>query len=405
MNLIERLPFKRGSAFLCTMNSGVNLRRKIGIVGGGQLGKMLIEAGQPWNTFYHILESSADAPASRIADHQIVGRLTDDKAIRELAQDADVLTYEIEHVGVETLMELEKQGKTIIPSPRILNIIKDKGAQKQFYADHGIPTAPFRLVNTPEEWIPAARELGIARFAAKSRTDGYDGKGVALVDLEDLEATGEYPFQGPTLIESFVDCEKELSVIVARDAKGNSSTFPLVEMEFDPIANLVEFLACPARVSEQLEVQAKKIAIECIEAFEGVGLFAVELFLDKSGQILVNEIAPRPHNSGHHTIEACYTSQYEQLNRILLGLPLGSTELLSPAVMVNLLVEDGFSGPYAIEGLEELLALPGVYFHLYGKSESRPNRKMGHATILAPDLDEAIQKAKFVQQKFKFIPA
>ncbi|TNE81997.1 MAG: 5-(carboxyamino)imidazole ribonucleotide synthase [Bacteroidetes bacterium] len=387
------------------MSSGSNLRKHIGIIGGGQLGKMLIEAAQPWNTFFHILESSDDAPASRIADSQIVGTLTDDAKIRELASKTEVLTYEIEHVGVETLKDLEDQGVRVVPSPRILEIIKDKGLQKQFYADHGLPTAPFRLVNTPEEWLPAAKELGITRFAAKSRTDGYDGKGVALCSVEELERTGNYPFTGPTLIESFVDCEKELSVIVARKRNGEVITFPTVEMEFDPVANLVEFLACPARIDQTADQKAKGIAIQCIEAFDGEGLFAVELFLTKNGDILVNEIAPRPHNSGHHTIEANYTSQYEQLNRILLDLPLGATDLIQPAVMVNLLGSEGVSGTYAIEGLDELLALPGVYIHLYGKAESRPKRKMGHATVLAPTLDEAIRKARLVQEKFRFIKA
>lgn len=387
------------------MSTGSNLRKQIGIIGGGQLGKMLIEAAQPWNTFFHILEATDDAPASRIADSQILGKLTDDALIRELAQKSDVLTYEIEHVGVDTLKDLEANGTRVVPSPQILEIIKDKGLQKQFYADNTIPTAPFKLVNSPEEWLAAAAELGITRFAAKSRTDGYDGKGVALCSVEELKQSGNFPFPGPTLIESFVDCEKELSVIVARKRNGEVITFPAVEMEFDPIANLVEFLACPARISSETEEKAKAIAIQCIEAFDGEGLFAVELFLTKDGEILVNEIAPRPHNSGHHTIEANYTSQYEQLNRILLDLPLGATDLVSPAVMINLLGSEGVNGAYSIDGLDEILALPGVYIHLYGKAETRPKRKMGHATILAPTLEEAIEKAKFVRDTFRFISA
>ncbi len=387
------------------MSKASNLRKHIGIIGGGQLGKMLIEAAQPWNTFFHILENTEDAPATRIADSQILGKLTDDTKIRELANKSNVLTYEIEHVGVETLKDLEDHGTRVVPSPRILEIIQDKGMQKQFYADHHIPTAPFRLVNQPSEWIQAAKDLGINRFAAKSRTDGYDGKGVALCSVAELEKTGNFPFPGPTLIEAFVDCDKELSVIVARKKSGEICTFPTVEMEFDPIANLVEFLACPAQISETIDQKAKDIAIQCIEAFDGEGIFAVELFLTKGGEILVNEIAPRPHNSGHHTIEANYTSQYEQLNRILLDLPLGDTGLISPAVMINLLGTDGVSGAYSIEGLDEILALPGVYIHLYGKAETRPKRKMGHATILATTLVEAIEKAKFVRDTFQFIPA
>ncbi len=387
------------------MSSGVNLRKTIGIIGGGQLGKMLIEAAQPWNTYFHILEATDDAPASRIADSQVLGTLTDDEKIRELAAGTDVLTYEIEHVGVDTLKSLEEAGHRIVPSPRILEIIKDKGLQKQFYATHDIPTAPFRLVENTGEWLAAAEEMGIDRFAAKSRTGGYDGKGVALCTVKELQETGNYPFEGPTLIEAFVECEKELSVIVARKKNGESITFPLVEMEFDPVANLVEFLACPARVSDSIDKKARAIASACVDAFDGEGIFAVELFLTRKGDILVNEIAPRPHNSGHHTIEANLCSQYEQLNRILLDLPLGSTDLIQPAVMINLLGSEGVQGNYAISGLEKILALPGVYVHLYGKAETRPKRKMGHATILAPTLEEAIEKAKFVRDNFRFIPA
>jgi 5-(carboxyamino)imidazole ribonucleotide synthase len=387
------------------MNAGADLRKSIGIIGGGQLGKMLIEAAQPWNTFFNVLESGAEVPAGRIADTRIEGKLTDGEKIRQLAQISDVLTYEIEHVDVDTLKRLEEEGHRIIPSPRILEIIKDKGRQKEFYRQQSIPTADFRLTSGPDEWISAAEEMGITRFAAKSRTDGYDGKGVAIVDLEELKKTRSYPFEGPALIEAYVPCEKELSVIVARDFSGNMRAFPVVEMEFDPKANLVEFLACPARITKETEKKAIETALKCVEAFQGAGLFAVELFLDKKGNILVNEIAPRPHNSGHHTIEACYTSQYEQLNRILLGLPLGDTGLLCPAVMINLLGSEGVEGAYSLQGLEETLSLPGVYLHLYGKKETRPMRKMGHVTVLAPTLEEAIQKAKFVKEKFRFISA
>lgn len=383
-----------------------NLSTRIGIIGGGQLGKMLIEAAQPLNIYCNILENDAQAPASRIADVQIVGKLTDGDKLRELASISDVLTYEIEHVGVETLLQLEAEGKTIIPSPQVLQIIKDKGLQKQFYADNGIPTAPFVLVNGPTEWANALTNAGFENFAAKSRTDGYDGKGVALCNTADiLSGNTPIPFDSPCMLEAFVDCEKELSVIVARDVVGNTTTFPLVEMDFDPKANLVELLACPAQVSSDIEANARQIATLTIEKMKGVGLFAVELFLDKKGNILVNEVAPRPHNSGHHTIEACYTSQYEQLLRILVGLPLGDTSLIQPAVMLNLLGADNFSGTYRLGGIEEVMKLPGVYIHLYNKKESRPMRKMGHVTILGQTLDEAKQKATFVKNTLKFIPA
>ncbi|MGV3599397.1 MAG: 5-(carboxyamino)imidazole ribonucleotide synthase [Bacteroidota bacterium] len=383
-----------------------DLNTRIGIIGGGQLGKMLIEAAQPLNIYCNILENDAHAPASRIADEQIVGHLTSGDKIRQLADVSDVLTYEIEHVGVDTLHKLEAEGKLIIPSPKILEIIKDKGLQKQFYAANNIPTAPFVLVDTPADWHDALTKSGFTKFAAKSRTDGYDGKGVALCNAADiLSGATPIPFNSPCMLEQFVECEKELSVIVARDREGKTTTFPLVEMEFDPIANLVEYLACPAQVSTQIETEARRIATLTIEKMQGIGIFAVEMFLDKAGNILVNEVAPRPHNSGHHTIEACYTSQYEQLLRILVGLPLGDTTLIQPAVMLNLLGAEGFSGKYRLSGIEEVMTLPGVYIHLYNKKESRPMRKMGHVSIIAPTLEEAKQKATFVKNTLTFIPA
>lgn len=388
------------------MSTATKFDKIIGIIGGGQLGKMLIESGQPWNIKYIILENDPDAPASSIANAQITGKLTDGEKIRELASKADVLTYEIEHIDVETLLALEKSGKQVFPSPQTLQIIKDKGIQKQFYKDHGIPTADFRVVDTPQQWLTAVTELDTERFAAKSCTDGYDGKGVALLTRTELARMGEnVPFAGPTMIEKYVPCKKELSVIVARDQQRNMITFPLVEMEFDPQANLVELLACPAEVTENIRQKAEQVALDCIEKLNGIGLFAVELFLTETDEILVNEIAPRPHNSGHHTIEASYTSQYEQLNRILCGLPLGNTDSIQPAVMLNLLGAENFSGPYAMAGLQEVLQVPGVYLHLYGKKESRPKRKMGHITILAATLDEAKEKAKFVRSTLTFIPA
>jgi 5-(carboxyamino)imidazole ribonucleotide synthase len=383
-----------------------DLNTRIGIIGGGQLGKMLIEAAQPLNIYCNILENAADAPASRIADEQIVGKLTDAEKIKELAAISDVLTYEIEHVGVDTLHKLEAGGKTIIPSPKILEIIKDKGLQKQFYKDNNIPTAPFVLVDNPSQWKDALQQTGFEKFAAKSRTDGYDGKGVALCTTADiLSGKTPIPFESPSMLEAFVENEKELSVIVARDRTGSTKTFPLVEMEFDPIANLVEYLGCPAQVSSNIEEEARRIATLTIEKMQGIGIFAVEMFLDKTGKILVNEVAPRPHNSGHHTIEACYTSQYEQLLRILVGLPLGNTTLIQPAVMLNLLGAEGFTGKYRLQGIEKAMKKEGVYIHLYNKKESRPMRKMGHVSIIAPTLDEAKQKATFVKNTLKFIPA
>lgn len=378
------------------------LRTRIGLLGGGQLGRMMIEESLRLNVRFNVLDA-ADCPCANLADEHIVGSLTDESAIRQLADCSDVLTYEIEHVNAEALLKLEYEGKTIIPSPRILQVIQDKGLQKQFYQEHQIPTAPFVLVNTPADWADAVRQLGGERIAAKTRKDGYDGKGVCLIQSADV-LNGIIPFEVPAVLEQFIPCQKELSVMVARCQNGDLKTWPVVEMVFDPMANLVTFLECPSGVSDYVQQQAREVALHAVEKLNGAGVFAVELFLTYDNQILVNEIAPRPHNSGHHTIEACYTSQFEQLVRILCSLPLGSTELLQPAVMMNLLGATDFSGPYALEGLQEAMQLEGVYIHLYDKAESKPMRKMGHVTITAATIEAAVEKAHRVKDLLKFVP-
>lgn len=372
-------------------------KKTIGIIGGGQLGKMLIEAGKPWNIKYHILDAD-DAPASGLADHHLVGSLMDENKIYELAANCDILTYEIEHIHLDALKRLEAEGKTIIPSPRILEIIQDKGLQKLFFKKNNIPTTDFELAENPNEWIEKLNLLKGYKVAAKLRKGGYDGKGVELVSknamLEDINAI---LFNEPVVLEEFVENAIELSVIVARNNQGQTVTFPTVEMEFDPKANLVEFLFAPAQISPEIEERARQIALDCVVKLEGAGLFAVEMFLDKNGNIYVNEIAPRPHNSGHHTIEACYTSQYEQLNRILMDMPLGNTDQLKPAAMINLLGAEGVSGLYEITGLETILAQKGVYIHLYNKTHTKPKRKMGHITILGDSLEDIREKASLVR--------
>jgi len=372
-------------------------KKTIGIIGGGQLGKMLIEAGKPWNIKYHILDA-ADAPASSLADHHLEGSLMDENKIYELAASCDVLTYEIEHIHLGALKRLEAEGKTIIPSPRILEIIQDKGLQKLFFKNNHIPTTDFELVENPGEWANKLATLKGKKVAAKLRKGGYDGKGVELVDKNAmLEDINNIPFQAPVVLEEFVENAIELSVIVAINDKGQTETFPTVEMEFDPKANLVEFLFAPAEISPEIEEKARQIALDCVVKLQGSGLFAVEMFLDRNGQIYVNEIAPRPHNSGHHTIEACYTSQYEQLNRILMDMPLGNTELLKPAAMINLLGAEGVNGLYEITGLDTILNLKGVYIHLYNKTHTKPKRKMGHITILGDTLEDIRKKAGVVR--------
>lgn len=379
------------------------LRKTIGIIGGGQLGRMMIEETLRLNISFNILDAE-DCPCASLVDVHIKGKLTDGAAIRKLAEVSDVLTYEIEHIDVATLLELEQEGKEIIPSPKVLQIIQDKGLQKAFFVLNNIPTSRFISVETPGEWIQAMEELGGKKLVAKTRKDGYDGKGVSIIKTNEIRSDqSKIPFSQPAILEEFIPCQKEISVMVARDAAGNIKTWPVVEMVFDPVANLVTFLDCPATLDENIEMQAREIALHTIEKLNGTGVFAVEMFLTADDHILVNEVAPRPHNSGHHTIEACYTSQFEQLVRILAGLPLGSTELIQPAVMMNLLGADDFSGAYKLAGLEETSEMEGVYVHLYGKTESKPMRKMGHVTVMAKTLGDARARAQKVHELLRFV--
>ena len=378
----------------------------IGIIGGGQLGRMFIESALRYNVRCNIVDADPNCPAHPVAYKHIIGSLNKASSLYELAAISDVITYEIEHIFIDALIELEKAGTVLMPSSAILQVIQDKGLQKQFYTKNHIPTSPYKIVLSPDEWLDAINGLKDDRFAAKLCRNGYDGKGVALFDKEFIQKhPDKIPFTAPTVIESFIDCQKEISVIVARDRKGNISCFPPVEMEFDPKANLVSILLCPADISPAIRKQANEIAITIAEKFNGVGIFAVEFFLDHNDNLFVNETAPRPHNSGHHTIEACFTSQYEQLLRILLDYPLGSTELIFPAVMINVLGAPDFAGKYYFAGYDKILQIPGVYVHLYNKEESRPNRKLGHITILGRTLEEAKEKATFVQQNFSILKA
>jgi 5-(carboxyamino)imidazole ribonucleotide synthase len=292
----------------------------------------------------------------------------------------------------DALEALENSGVEVYPKPSFLRMVQDKGLQKQFYAAHDIPTAPFRLIENASALI--ASELDFP-FVLKSRIGGYDGKGVQVVrSANDLAHT----FDGPCVLEEMIDFQKELSVIIARNKHGEISIFPLVEMEFNPVANLVEFLFSPAHVSPEVESQAQAIAKKIAESSNFVGLLAVELFLTKEGQLLVNEMAPRPHNSGHHTIEACTTSQYEQHLRAILSLPLGQSTLVQPAVMINLLGAEGHDGPVHYRGLMEALQIPGVHVHIYGKPKTKPLRKMGHVTVTDNDLTVAQERARRVLQ-------
>lgn len=380
------------NGYFCTMS--YKPKTKLGILGGGQLGRMLIQETINLDIDVHVLDPDKDAPCRDIAHSFTNGSFKDYDTVLAFGKDMDVLTIEIEHVNVDALEQLEKDGIKVYPQPNVIRLIQDKGAQKEFYKLHDIPTSDYRLIGENE----AANHTDFFPVFQKLRKGGYDGKGVQPLNSEaDLEKA----FTQPSVLEKAVDLEKELSVIVARNVDGEVKTFPTVELEFNPVANLVEFLFSPANVSSDIEETAQALAKKVAEKLEIVGLLAVELFLDKEGNVLVNEIAPRPHNSGHQSIEGNYTSQFMQHVRAILNISLGNTEIVKPSVMVNLLGEDGFTGEARYEGLEDVLALKGVNVHLYGKRFTKPFRKMGHVTIISETLDDAKSTAKQVQNTLK----
>ena len=372
---------------------GKNFR--LGVLGGGQLGRMLIQEALNLNVKIHCLDPDENAPCSEIASTFSVGSLNDYQTVLDFGKDKDVLTVEIENVNIEALEDLERSGKRIFPQPNVLKIIKDKGLQKTFYLENNIPTADFRLINNASD---LENNSDFLPFVQKMRTGGYDGKGVTSIKSQ---AEFSKAFDVPCIIEKFVDFEKELAVIVARNKNGEMAVFPSVECEFNPNLNLVEFLFAPAKINLEIEKKAQKIAQDIISKLDMVGILAVEFFLCKNGELLVNEIAPRPHNSGHHTIECNMTSQYEQHLRSVLNLPLGDTSIIQPGVMINLIGEEGFEGDVIYEGLEKILSIPGVKPHIYGKGKTKPFRKMGHITIVNKDLDFAKEIGRKVQKMIK----
>ena len=373
--------------------SGLN----IGILGGGQLGRMFIQEALNYDINVHILDPNSNAPCATVAHEFVVGDINDFDTVYSFGKDKDVVTIEIEHVNVDALQKLEDEGVKVYPQPKVIRLIQDKGSQKEFYASNGIPTAPFRLIAENES---LENHTDYMPFMQKARKGGYDGKGVqAIKSIADFGSA----FTSPSVLESFVDFDKELSVIVARNANGETKTYPIVELEFNPEANLVEFLFAPAAVSESIEKEARIIAEDIINKLDMIGILAVELFLTKTGEILVNEVAPRPHNSGHQTIEANYTSQYEQHLRSIINLPLGSTAAIQPSVMLNLLGEKDHYGKAKYQGLEDVISIEGVFPHFYGKADTKPFRKMGHVTITNSDLNKAKDIAFKVKETLKVI--
>jgi 5-(carboxyamino)imidazole ribonucleotide synthase len=370
---------------------------KVGLLGGGQLGRMLLQAAIDLDIHLKVLDPDSEAPCALLAPEFVKGSFQDFDTVYNFGKDCEVITIEIENVNLDALEKLQNEGKKVFPQPQILRIIKDKRIQKQFYTDNDIPTADFILTENKEDilknidFLPAYNKLGVG---------GYDGKGVQkLNNLSDLQLA----FDQPSLLEKAINFDKEIAIIVARNESGEMSLFPTVEMAFHPTQNLVEYLFSPANISPQIENNASEIAKKVAEKLGIIGLLAVEMFVTKDGQVLVNEVAPRTHNSGHHTIRANFTSQFEQQLRAVLGLPLGDTTSYMPAAMVNLLGEVGFEGQAKYIGLEKMLAVKGIFPFLYGKKSTKPFRKMGHITILAENFEELEQKVKLVQGTLKVI--
>ncbi len=368
---------------------------QLGILGGGQLGRMIIQEAINYNVNVHILDSDKNAPCRKLCNRFECGSLNDFDTVYNFGKDLDMITIEIEKVNVDALEKLEDEGVLVYPQSRVIRLIQDKGMQKQFFKQNDIPTAAFQLISSKENLQDTNIEFP---YIQKLRRDGYDGKGVRRInDIQDLENA----FSESSLIEELVDFEKEIAIIVARNDRGDIESFPLVEMEFNPDANLVEFLIAPSTLPTSIQSQAEDIAKKIATDLQIVGLLAVEMFLTKDGHILVNELAPRPHNSGHHTIEANLTSQFAQHLRAIFNLPLGSTATTTNAVMVNLLGEPEYEGLAKYDGVEEVLGVEGVYVHLYGKKYMKPFRKMGHVCIINNDRETAIKNARWVQETLK----
>lgn len=374
---------------------------KLGILGGGQLGKMLLYETCKYDIHTHVLDPSPEAPARLACNLFQQGDLMDYDTVLAFGRTVDLLTIEIEAVNIQALEQLEKEGVSVYPSTATLKKIQSKAVQKEFYQQNNIPTAPFTVFQNKEELIAAVEKGQLTLpFVWKSATGGYDGKGVSVIrERENLQQIPD----GVCVAEELVPFKNELAVIVARNAHGEVATYPVVEMEFHPDANQVEYVLCPARIPSAVSDKARAVARQVSETFSHVGLLAVELFQTREDEILVNEVAPRPHNSGHYSIEASFTNQFEQHLRAILGLPLGDTQSMVGGVMVNLVGEEGFSGPVHYENIADIMAMRGVTPHIYGKKMTRPFRKMGHVTIVSEDLEKARELAEQVKSRIRVI--
>jgi len=368
---------------------------KLGILGGGQLGKMMLYETRKWDIHTKVMDASPEAPCKIACNEFVEDSLMDFDAVYNFGKDVDVLTIEIENVNVDALEKLEHEGKKVYPPTKALRTIQNKATQKLFYTDHNIPTAPFMRFAYTSEIEDSISNGGLQLpFVWKSAQFGYDGQGVKVVrKIEDLNGLPNVE----CIAEKMVDFKNELAVIVARNTKGEVKTYPVVEMEFHPEANQVEYVICPARIDASVAQKATEVALKVAEHLQPVGLLAVELFQTQDDQILVNEVAPRPHNSGHYSIEASFTNQFEQHIRAILGLPLGKTDSKVAGIMVNLVGAEGHTGDVVYEHMDTILEMDGVTPHIYGKKQTRPFRKMGHVTIV----DEDMARAREVAQKVK----
>jgi 5-(carboxyamino)imidazole ribonucleotide synthase len=371
--------------------------KKVGILGGGQLGRMLLQQAANYPVETYVLENDPHCPAAHLCHHFQLGDIRNYDAVLQFGSQVDVITIEIESVNIEALEALESQGKLVIPSTRVLKTIKNKILQKEFYKQHAIPSPDFVVTHSLDvlqqhtHMLPAVHKIG---------EGGYDGKGVQMIHTEKDLHKG---FDAPSVLEKKIEIEKEIAVIVAVDQQKKIVMYPPVEMVFDPYLNLLDFQLCPAQIDKQVLWKMEAICMKLVQSFNSPGLFAVELLVEKNGEVWVNETAPRVHNSGHHTIEAHFTSQYDMLWRILLNYPLGNPDAMSASVIINLIGEPSHSGEAVYSGLAEILQMSGAYVHIYGKKETRAGRKMGHVTVLGTDRIDLVRKAKMVKDKLKVI--
>lgn len=371
--------------------STTKTRPKVGILGGGQLGRMLLQAAANYHVETFVLENDSECPAAHLCHHFTKGDIRDFDAVYNFGKGLDAITIEIENVNVEALEKLESEGIKVFPKPSVLKTIKNKILQKQYYKEHQIPTSDFKITNhyaeiaEMEDFLPGVHKLG---------EGGYDGRGVQIINTKSDISKG---FEKPAILEKLVVIDKEIAIIIAINEKNETAIYPPVTMVFDPDLNLLDYQLSPSELVQQVLWKIEAVALAVVRNFKSPGIFAVELFIDKKGDVFVNETAPRVHNSGHHTIEAHYSSQFDMLWRVMLGYPLGNTRFILPSLMLNIIGANGYSGDVVYEGLEEVLKIENAFVHIYGKKQTKPGRKMGHITILSNEKQDLLHKANKIK--------